>query len=114
MAETTWPRAVIGRRIQEFRSSGVQEFRSSGVQEFRSSGVQELKQACWISAIASQAFLLRFFDENVEWSVFCNFSPVTQDKPKDSATPELLQLLQLLISTFVTKMRSERLHPVTI
>ena len=34
---------VLGKKVQEFRSSGVQEFRGSGVQEVRGSGVQEFR-----------------------------------------------------------------------
>jgi len=71
--------------VQEFRSSGVQEFRSSGVQEFRSSGVQEFRSSGVGLACASESQGLPFHFSSQNRSI------------SDSATPELLQLLQLLL-----------------
>jgi hypothetical protein len=73
---------------KEFRSSGVQEFRSSGVQEFRSSGVQI--DSGQKNGLESQDPLVW----NSRIKILENSHPMTRRKSAaDSATPELLQLL---------------------
>jgi hypothetical protein len=75
------------KEFKEFRSSGVQEFRSSGVQEFRSSGVQEFRSSGWGA------------------TPDCKQKPLAQNVALiegrgDCGPPELLQLLELLNSSF--------------
>jgi hypothetical protein len=68
-----------------------QEFRSSGVQEFRSSGVQESGAAC--------DFLKSLRSAGTPRNLLAKYTLLIRTSVTlYSATPELLQLLQLLNS----------------